>query len=178
MTLPPTGVPTLTLPSSSETGGYVINWTTVPVATSYRLQERPAGGSWTEIYNAAFNQTQVTGKPPGTYEYQVMACNSAGCGGMSAVKSITLSTPPVPQGLTAYQDSHSCEIAWSPSGGATSYELRNTGGLVYQGPNTWLSRYSPPTCVSPYEVRACNALGCSVWSPPAYATGGGGGPIQ
>ncbi|MGR4876192.1 RHS repeat protein [Pseudoxanthomonas sp. LARHCG66] len=178
VTLPPTGVPTLTLPSSSETGGYVINWTTVSAATSYRLQERPAGGGWTEIYNEAFNQTQVIGKPPGTYEYQVMACNSAGCGGMSAVKSITLATPPVPQGLTAYQDTHSCEIAWSPSGGATSYELRNTGGLVYQGPNTWLSRYSPPTCVSPYEVRACNALGCSVWSPPAYATGGGGGPIQ
>ena len=168
---PPAGVPTLTVPASSTTGGYVVNWTAVATATAYQLDERVNGGGWTLIHHAAATSKTVLGKPAGTYEYRVRACNDAGCGGDSAVKAIVLSTPPMPMNLNAAQMSHSCETAWAESAGTTSYQLQNAGGTIYQGPNTWFSQTSPRTCLAPYMVRACNGMGCSAWSAPAFPPG-------
>ncbi|WP_368564802.1 hypothetical protein [Pseudoxanthomonas sp. UTMC 1351] len=175
VTLPPTSAPSLTVPAGSTTGAYVVSWTAVSAATSYPLEERSNGGAWAQIHNAATTSKVVSGKAPGTYEYRVRACNAAGCGGDSAIKAITLTTPPTPTGLNAAQMSHACETAWGASSGASSYELRNSGGTIYQGGNTWFSQTSPQTCLAPYTVRACNGVGCSGWSAPAYPPGGGGG---
>ena len=168
---PPAGVPTLMVPASSTTGGYTMNWTAVATATAYQLEERVNGGAWTQIHNAAGTSKSFAGKSPGTYEYRVRACNAAGCGGDSAIKAITLTTPATPAGLFVYQESHACSTGWGDSAGASSYELRSPSSTVYTGSNTWFQQTSPRTCLMWYEVRACNGVGCSSWSAPVSAPG-------
>src|SRR5690606_19904676 len=82
------GVPTLSVPATSSTGSYTVSWNSVSSATTYKLEERPSGGSWTQIHSASGLSKAISGKGNGTYEYRVRACNSGGCGSYSAVDSV------------------------------------------------------------------------------------------
>ncbi len=61
--------------------------------------------------------------------------------------------------------------SWSSVSGATEYRLYNTGGwtpvLLYSGPNT-IADFNVNSS-TPVNVMACNAGGCSGWSPTANA---------
>lgn len=172
VTLPPSGAPTVSAPTSSTSGSYSVSWTAVAAATGYRLEERKQGAGWAEIHNAAATSKAVSGKTYATWDYRARACNAGGCGGYSAIKSVVVAPPPppVPTGLTARQVSaEQCDISWNGSTGATTYDLSNIspGNIIYSGATT---QYTwDAGCTNPYTVRACNAHSCSAWSPPAYS---------
>ena len=94
--LPPGSAPTLTAPSSTTVDNYTVSWTTVATASSYELQERFNGGSWSTIQNTSSTSRAISGKPNGTYGYQVRACNSSGCGSYSAISNVVVSVPQPP----------------------------------------------------------------------------------
>ena len=93
-----------TTPDSN--GGYAISWNTVTWggAVTYALEERPAGGAWTEVHNGAAATLTVAGKANGSYAYRARACAGGACGGWSAVLTVTVAnaaaakveTPPAP----------------------------------------------------------------------------------
>lgn len=89
--LPPATAPTLTVPVTAPTRqNYTVRWTAVATASSYELQVRHNGGSWTRVYGGGgLNHTQSQ-TAEGTYTYRVRACNATGCGAYSATKSVQL----------------------------------------------------------------------------------------
>src|SRR5690606_19499817 len=94
VTLPPTGVPTLTAPATSTTGAYTVSWTSVAVAARYELQQRKDAGTWGNIHNAAATSQPSCGQSAGTYDYRVRACNAVGCAGWSSTKTTVVTLPP------------------------------------------------------------------------------------
>lgn len=160
-------VPNLSGPSAGGVGAaYNISWTSVIHASSYQLEESANGGAWTLVADG--NIASFTKSAGGSYAYRVRACNPAGCGGESAVHIVSIAQgPPVPTGLRiTLSTSMQCRLTWSPSSGATSYQLKDGAGYVHPvGTSTsfdWDAR-----CTRPYNVRACDASACSAWSPNA-----------
>ncbi len=172
VTLPPSGAPTVSAPTSSTSGSYTVSWTAVAAASGYRLEERKQGAGWAEIHNAAATSKAVSGKTYATWDYRARACNAGGCGGYSAIKSVVVAPPPppVPTGLTVKQrNPEMCMISWNQSSGATKYDLSNVspGDIIYSGS---MNQFMwDAGCANPYTVRACNAHSCSAWSAPAYS---------
>lgn len=177
----PTGVPTLTVPATSTTHNYTVSWTAVTDAARYELEEQVNNaGVWNKVHDAAATSKAFSGKQSGSYAYRVRGCNGSGCAGWSAIHTIVVTLPvPLAVGPPVVHDSGwSCDASWPTSGGATYYELvQNMVNVAYSGPNASVS-WPGQSCASPYNVRACNANGCSGWSPPGYHSGGGGGVIH
>ncbi len=168
VTLPPGSAPVLSMPGNSSTGSYTISWNGVLNASSYELLERPSGGSWVLVHNAAGAGTAISGKTNGIYEYQARGCNNAGCGPYSTIAAISVVLPPpaTPGNLAVEKEfggTWSCTASWNGVATATRYELREGGTtMAYSGPNTSYSRAA--NCTATFAVRACNASGCSAWS--------------
>jgi hypothetical protein len=180
VTHPPASAPTVTTLASS-TGGYTVSWTAVSTATSYTLQEQVNGGVWATLQASSARSRAISGKGNGTYGYRVAAHNAGGYGPWSSTHSVTVLRPPAtPTGLSAtiyatYESEtrpprtfYSLSASWSASSTATSYGFQYcTGGVC-----TALSTTSTKAVVNPVHgtsytvnVRACNASGCSAWSP-------------
>ena len=87
-------------------GGYRVFWNAVTwgPAVTHALEERPAGGSWTEIHNGAAATFTVASNANGSYAYRVRACAGGVCGGwndslnvnVANVAVATVETPPAP----------------------------------------------------------------------------------
>ena len=61
-------------------GSYHVSWPTIPLATTYTVQEKPSGGSWSQVYTGSGTSVAISGKAAGDYEYRLKACGSAdGC---------------------------------------------------------------------------------------------------
>ena len=170
VTIPPGSAPTLTVPSSSNTGAYTVSWTGVSGATSYTLVERTNGGAWSTIQTSSATSKAISGKGNGTYGYQVQACNAGGCGGWSSVGNTTVLLPPAtPASISVPATSTgSVAVSWSGSSTATSYTLQQSlnGGswsTVYTGASTSSTRTLTTTGSYTYQVQACNGGGCSGW---------------
>jgi predicted phage tail protein len=181
VTLPPAGVPTMTVPATSTTGSYTVSWSAVSGATSYLLEEQTNGGGWVQIYNAAGGSLTISGKGNGSYNYRVKGCNLAGCAGWSAGAGITVSLPPmVPTGIVAkymvinYSPPWQVRVmvSWNVVPGATRYEVYLGATKFYDGNMTstqYIYMGSPSTLPS-VTMRACNESGCSASSAPISAT--------
>jgi hypothetical protein len=74
-------VPTVTLPDTSTTGSYRLQWNSVEGATSYRWKERKDGGVWSaaSIVSASTTSVDISHTYNGTYEYIVQACIDSVC---------------------------------------------------------------------------------------------------
>jgi hypothetical protein len=152
-----------------------VSWTTVSAATTYAVEEQVNGGGFTQIQNSASTSVAVSGKGNGTYGYRVRACNGAGCGPYSGTVSVTvILPPPTPTGLSVTwhplgppdDPVYRFTATWSASTGATSYEF----SVGYTGPNTTYSwTVGELDTDQTFSVRACNANGCSAWSPAVHA---------
>jgi hypothetical protein len=85
----PLGVPTLTVPSTSDTGTYTVRWSEVDGATGYGLQESTTslfGGA--EVVEVSGTSVLFTGKANGTYYYRVKAMNGTGSSDWSQTASV------------------------------------------------------------------------------------------
>jgi predicted phage tail protein len=173
--LPPGSAPTLTAPSSTTVDTYTVSWTSVATATSYELQERFNSGGWSTIQNTGATSRGLSGKPNGTYDYQVRACNSSGCGSYSAISSVVVSVPQPPAtapslfGPGLIFEGQPYDMSWSAVSGATTYrleerlnggswlEVHNAAGTIRSFPGRGAGNYD-------YRVRACNGAGCGPYS--------------
>lgn len=173
--LPPSAAPTLTAPASSSTGNYTVSWTAVSLASWYELQERPSGAAWETIQSSAASSAAIGGKPSGSWDYQVRACNVAGCSGWSAAKTTVITLPPtgVPTlSAPATSTTGSYSVSWTAVDAATRYELeqRKDGGAwsVVQSTSATSGAFSTQAIGSyDYRVSACNAGGCAGYSSVA-----------
>ncbi|MCC7633395.1 RHS repeat protein [Stenotrophomonas rhizophila] len=178
MVIQPPTAPSLSAPGSSSNGSITVSWTPVPMAVSYLLEQSVDGGAWTGVQHDGSTQATRTGLGFATYLYQVKACNEAGCSGYSNTASVVSTPPPATPQITyslqtrwriARLYKQRCDMKWSTSVGATSYQLQVPGGnLQYDGPATSVSspRDSSNYCAPIHVIRACNASGCSAWSDP------------
>ncbi len=95
----PPGAPMLTVPPTDADGDYAVTWTQPSGATSYELEEKPAGGTFKNIYGGESVSTNITDRANGTYTYRAKACAGRGnCGDWSATGSVSVartSQPPV-----------------------------------------------------------------------------------
>nr|WP_284692109.1 hypothetical protein [Pinirhizobacter soli] len=175
ITIPPASAPGISAPGTSPNGAYTVSWTGVGGAATYNLQEQFNGGGFATLQNIAATSRAISGNGNGTYGYRVQACNAGGCGPFSgtANTSVTL-MPAVPANLTTtYQlptSKGKYTISWSASSGATSYQLQestdgSTYTVIWTGPETskLYTRVATQQMFY-YQVRACNASGCSAWS--------------
>jgi YD repeat-containing protein len=180
VTIPPSQVPAISGPGSSNNGCYTINWGGVPGATSYVMQENTNGAGWVTIGNNGSGALGICGKGNGTYYYQVQGCNAGGCGPFSGVVAVVVALVPAAPSLSASTTgapSHMKAVAsWSASAGATSYQLtakaspppESGDGLIYNGPLTSFSYFAQGVnSTISFTVKACNANGCSANSNSA-----------
>lgn len=177
VTVPPSSAPVLTAPATNNTGGYTVTWTTVALATRYELEESANGGAWTNAYNSTGTTRNFSFKVNGTYQYRARACNTGGCSGYSATATttVTVTAPPpaAPATLTAPATAEPTlpfTVSWSSVSGATSYRLeRNRNNLgwtsAYSGTATSASQTLSMGGSYQYRAQACNANGCSFYSP-------------
>lgn len=174
VTHPPASAPSLSVPATSSSGSYTVGWGSVSTATSYTLQQSSNGGSWSTAYSGGATSKALSGIGSGTYTYRVEACNAGGCGAWSATHAIAVALiPAAPRGLT-YPTSvpypgGNWQVSWPAVSEATSYALQRTGvtsgavKAVYSGSATSAIDSLAPPGQYLYQVKACNANGCSPW---------------
>jgi YD repeat-containing protein len=171
VTVPPSAPPSIAGGGTSNSGAYTISWTGVGGATSYNLIESVNGGGWTGVQNNGAASWSTSGRGDGTYVYQVQACNGGGCGPYSGQAVVTVSNiPPTPAGVTFTTTYHGTNkptvlVKWVAQSYATRYDLLENNQMVYSGADLSYSSLQTPAVTLTYMVRACNAVGCSAYSP-------------
>jgi YD repeat-containing protein len=176
ITLPPAAPPNIAAPASSSNGCYTVNWGGVGDMTSYVMQEQVNGGDWTTIANNGSGALNICGKTNGTYGYRVQGCNAGGCGPWSTTASVAVAlVPATPTGfritLLSPLSKGRYTPSWNAMSEATSYEVEETKpgrppSMIYRGPaTTYTGIVIGVTGTVFYRIRACNATGCSAWSP-------------
>jgi len=157
--------------------GIRISWGSVSGATSYKVYWG-TNSSVSETYYSGILTTSSlvydhTGLSNGsTYYYRVMACNSAGCSGLSGIRSKTYAVVPgIPSTPSLTQISNGIRISWGSVSGATSYKIywgtnSSVSETYYSGILTTSSLVYDHTGLSNgstyyYRVMACNSAGCS-----------------
>ncbi|MEJ1095433.1 MULTISPECIES: RHS repeat protein [unclassified Pseudoxanthomonas] len=166
--LPPSTVPTLSLPGSSYSGSYTASWSAVVGATSYQLEESANGAAWALAYNGASTSNAYSGKATGSYAYRVRACNPAGCTGYSGTTSISVLYAPASAPSVSspgLNNTGSYGISWSAVANATRYQLEESalgGGwtTIYNSSGTSTSVGGKTAGNYVYRATACNAAGC------------------
>ncbi|WP_369926225.1 hypothetical protein [Xanthomonas sp. NCPPB 2632] len=167
----PPGTPTITGGGTSNTGAYTISWSTVSDATSYNLGESVNGSGFQRVQWNASTSWSTSGRGNGTYAYQVQGCNDLSCGPWSNVTTVTVSlvpsAPPAPTLTTTYHGptKPTVLVKWTAQSSATRYELMENNTQVYNGSALSYSSLQQPGVTLTYKVRACNAVGCSAYSP-------------
>ena len=153
----------------------------------YRIERKTgAAGTYAVVDSVAGSVTayqNTIGLTPATqYFYRIQACNAVGCSGYSTEASAT--TTQVPPGTptslvaTAFSSSQ-INLTWAASTGTVvSYRIeRKTGAGAFAQIDTvpgsttsYSSLGLTPATLYDYQVRACNAGGCSAYSTSASAT--------
>lgn len=178
----PPGIPaSITVPSSSSTGNYTISWGTASgTVTAYELFEATNAGfsGQVQVYSGTGTSKPISGKGNGTYYYRVRACNGALCSGYRAGANpivVTLAVPAAPASISGpdMNTTGNYSISWSSSTGATRYELWESVywgpfSKVHDGAATFKSFSNKPNGEYQYKAKACNAAGCSGFSPTKF----------
>ncbi|MCL1037030.1 hypothetical protein L2750_07675 [Shewanella submarina] len=175
--LPPSVPGSISVPTSTVTNGSIgISWAASSTATNYTLQESVNGGSWSTLTSTSGRSYTRTSRTNGSYKYQVRACNASGCSGWRVSSSVTVFLPPpVPASIsvpTSTVTNGSIAVSWSASSSATSYTLQesvNGGGwsTLTSTSSRSYTRSGRANGSYKYQIRACNASGCSGWRQSA-----------
>jgi len=175
ITIPPASAPGISVPGTNNTGAYTVSWSAVPGATNYQAEQQVNGGAFSVIQGSGATSWSTVGQGNGTYGYRVIACNAGGCGPYSATANVVVAlVPAVPTGLhiTLVNVSKGLvTLAWNAVGGATDYQIQfsssGTSGTHDAATATSLTgTYRPVHGNISFNVKACNASGCSAWSAP------------
>ncbi|QKG79727.1 M6 family metalloprotease domain-containing protein [Tenuifilum thalassicum] len=135
----PSGLSTSNITTNSAT----LSWSAVSGATSYDVQIRPQGGSYS-TYNVTTNSYNATGLSANTtYEWHVRAKNSYGTSSYSSIKSFTTQANPTGVSLPYSQSFSSSSL---PSGWTT----QNTGSGITE---RWSVSNSNKAGGSAYEMK-------------------------
>jgi len=178
------GVPSsITVPSSSTTGSYTINWgSATGTVTAYELYEatNSSFSGETRVYNGTALSSSLTGRASGTYYYRARACFDTTCsayrtGSNAVTVTIASGVPAAPSSISgpAMNVTGNFTVSWSASTGATRYELWQSvfGGAftkVYDGPSTSKVFSNKPNGEYDYKAKACSVAGCSGFSPTVF----------
>jgi RHS repeat-associated protein len=172
VTLPPGWPVSTTVTPTSVT--YTVKWKTPSgIVTSYVVR-----GS-TQSNFSSYTDHAITGNPPalswsssqstvGTYYYEVQACNQLACSPFGAVATVQVMKIPAAPSFGArpgtISPGGSSTLSWSDLGYTVStWNLEGiSGNVIYSGGNT--SYTVSPTFTKPYQLDACNAVGCSSFS--------------
>lgn len=181
---------TLNAPSTVIAGGNIpLSWSTSSSPGGYALHYEVVyntGAGNVSVYSGPGTSATITNAGPAgvTYANYVRACDTYNCSGWkqadTAVQAPVPGVPGISGGGNVYP-SKGFTISWSGVSGATSYQLFQSGSLVYDGAGTSKAFTAGGTvgAVYPYQVKACNATGCSglssqvnvtVVNPPAPST--------
>ncbi len=174
VTIAPQSAPGISAPATVSNGAWTVTWTGVAGAASYALYEQINGGGWTLVQNNASGSWSTAGRGDGSYGYYVTACNAGGCGPNSGVATVVVTNiPPHPTNVRRVNgfsgSRETLTVYWDATPGATRYEVRcrQTGQVWYvNAPTTKQLVETGPVGEIPlygYDVRACNAVGCSAW---------------
>ncbi|MEX2282481.1 MAG: fibronectin type III domain-containing protein, partial [Gemmatimonadota bacterium] len=178
------GTPTALNATTFSASQINLAWTaSTGTITRYRIERKTgAAGTFAVIDSVAATATtyQNTGLTAATlYFYRIQACNGAGCSAFSTETSAT-THPLAPAGFTANAASSSqINLSWNASSGIVdSYKIeRKTGAAAFTeiaSVNGATFAYTDQglTAATPYDyqVRACNAGGCSAFSVTSTAT--------
>lgn len=175
VTLTPPPKSFVSVPAEDADGHYTINWTSSAGASRYQvLRMNPGTSTWTTIYNnSGLSKSEANTSNPGSYGYVVQACDGALCSGYSARQDVNVTLTPPPKSYVSVpaddQDGH-YTISWTPSSGASSYEVRRMNPrssswvTIYNGPNLSKAEINPGPGLYGYVVRACNGTLCSGFS--------------
>ncbi len=124
----------------------------------FKIQRRPDGSTWTQIYVTASNATSYnnTGLSYGTsYSYRVCATNTGGDSGYSnTATATTLTIPAAPSGLTATAVSASqINLSW------TDNSSDQTGFKIQRSPDgsTWTQIYLTAANATSYSNTGLSA---------------------
>jgi predicted phage tail protein len=153
-------------------GNFNLNWTVVPDANKYSVEESANGGGWAAYSELAGTGLAVSGKPTGNYSYRVRAGNNAGwSGAYSNVVNVASLQPP--QGTTVSVpgscNTGSYSVSWNPVPLATEYRLEQSAngggwGEIQREGSTARNIGGVADGTYAYRVLACNAAGCSGYS--------------
>lgn len=161
----------LSAPAQSSTPDYTVQWTAVPGATAYVLQEQVNGRDWSTVQTADALSWAASAHGVGTYAYRMQPCASA-CGPFTPVQTTSVVyIPPAPEAISVPATSTGAiAIGWSGSATATRYELEqdfNGGGFanIFNGNALSYSYATAGSGTYTYRVRACNDVGCSGYGP-------------
>lgn len=188
--VPPSEVPVVTAPPTNTNGNYSVEWTTVPRATDYELDERKDGGDWVTVYDSKGTNSKETSKSfgfkwGGSYQYRARAKNEGGYSGYSTIVTtdvtVTLPPPPAPATLTAPATAETMipfTVSWSSVSGATYRLQRNRNNLgwstTYEGGEPSASQNLGMPGSYQYRAQACNSSGCGADSPTTTVVVSGG----
>jgi thermitase len=161
-------------------GDYVVEWSSVPGATTYTLQEDDNGSfsSPTVRYAGAQSQFQVTDQEGGTWYYRVRASNNAGQSAWSNIQWVIV-IPKVPtlSPIENPDNDGEYEIKWSAVAGATGYKLAeanatnpNDYNIRYVGTETSYQVTGQSAGTWRYWVWAYNLAGDGTWSKSQTTT--------
>jgi hypothetical protein len=156
-----------------------LSWTApFGAATSYNVKRGNMGGPYTTVKSGVTTTSTVdTGLTNGTqYCYVISGVNANGEGPNSSEKCATPvapSIPPAPKNVTALAGNNQVTVMWSPSAGATNYNVKRS---VMGGPFTFLKNVTTVSHIDTtamngtqycYVVSALNGAGESMDSTPA-----------
>ncbi len=166
----------VTFSANANNGSYTVSWGAVLAATSYTLQERLNGGSWTTVYTGSAASKALSGRAGGNYVYQVRGCIGSTCGAWSNSATLgvrpALSTVTVPSGTI----NGSYMVSWTAPASTTGYDVQErlgSGSWTAIASNTTATSISRPGTTSgsyTYRVSAKNSHGSRGWATSSAVT--------
>ena len=158
-----------------------------------RVQQSGSWGAWESVGSLPANTTSHTDTDVTTgltYQYQVSACNDVGCSAGQTTSGITAGTKPArpaDASATVLSSPLGIELTWTDS--SDNEDLFRVRRRIEQSDGSWgswsmVDNNVPANTTSyvhtdviagntyQYQVRACNALGCSTWRTAPRVTAG------
>jgi len=139
----PPSTPTLTVASVDNDGSFQVEWTGIPGADEYVLEEDDNSNfdSPTVVYSGPDNTVTLSGRSDGTYHYRVQSSNAKGSSGWSVVGSIdvyvvdanALPEPPVID-VEDTDDDGNFLVNWSWIPNADHYVLEQDDNPSFSSP--------------------------------------------